>query len=431
VSAAPQRFAPEFALEINGQAIPAGLRASITSVQLEDGVPSMMETLDANGMKAADRVEVAFANVDLRWLRHHIRGLGFQPFPTHLKLGPARIAASAATGLGPGPALVQQALDLDVREGLFDIDNRLALALGYAQQSLEDVFLGEITGVEADFPASGMPTMRLIAHDYLHRLAEGSYARGFSPLLPDWLVAAVLSAENLLLPAIDPAVAAASTTMTVLNAVFDFPGRPRMQRGSDLQLLKQIADAYDADFWVDGDVLVLSRFVGKEFEPRLTLVWGESLLSLTPHVSTIGQVVGVAVKFTVPMIPIDFLMTVGWDFDRESLNVRIVPGAAAAALKTALGGPVRTLMNRKLDKPGDIAAAAIALTRVLRRKVNTRLTASGTAVGDPRLRAGAMVRLDGLGPDFSGNYRITSATHTLDASSGYRVAFKACKEILP
>ena len=67
---------------------------------------------------------------------------------------------------------------------------------------------------------------------------------------------------------------------------------------------------------------------------------------------------------------------------------------------------------------------------MLRNKVNTRLTGSGTAVGDPRIRAGAVIKLDGLGPDFSGNYRVTSATHSIDGN-GYRTAFKVRKEIIP
>jgi hypothetical protein len=422
------RYAPEFSITINDTAIPASLRASITSIRLEDGVPSMQGHIDEEGMEAADRVEIEFANVDLHWLRSHILGLGFQPFPTDLKIGPARIKNASALAFGVVPAAIQQTLAEDTPEGLFDIDNKLTLAMGYTPAPLEDMFLGEITGVEADFPTGGMPIMRVVAHDYLHRLADGKYARGFGMFLPDWLIAAILSAENLLIPLIDPVVGAASTGMTVLNMVFDHGGRK--QRGSDLDLLKEIAKTYDADFWVEGDVLVLSRFVGKEFEPRLTLSWGESLLSFSPRVSTIGQVAGVAVKFTIPMIPVDFLMTVAWDFDRESLNVRVIPGALAGVLKTVVGGPVMTLINRKLQKPGDITNAAIAIARTLRNKVNTRLTGSGSAVGDPRIRAGAVIKLDGLGPDFSGNYRVTSATHNIDGN-GYRTSFKVRKEIIP
>jgi hypothetical protein len=41
-----------------------------------------------------------------------------------------------------------------------------------------------------------------------------------------------------------------------------------------------------------------------------------------------------------------------------------------------------------------------------------------------------VIRLDGLGPDFSGDYRVTSATHSIDAG-GYRTSFQVRKEILP
>ncbi len=47
---------------------------------------------------------------------------------------------------------------------------------------------------------------------------------------------------------------------------------------------------------------------------------------------------------------------------------------------------------------------------------------------DVRLRAGKVLRLEGLGEQFSGLYRLTSATHTLDGS-GYRTSFEARKEI--
>jgi hypothetical protein len=428
MSAVYPRYAPEYSVAINGETIPASLRASITSVRLEDGVPSMMKVSDEEGMESADRVEIEFANVDLHWLQKHIRGLGFQPFPTDIKIGPARVKNASALAFGVVPGVIQHVLAEDSPDGLFDIDNKLTLAIGYAPGPLDEVFLGEITGVEAEFPTGGMPTMRLVAHDYLHRLADGKYARGFGMFLPDWIIAAILSAENLLIPLIDPVVGVESTAMTVLNMLFQHGGRK--QRGSDLDLLKEIAEAYDADFWVDGNVLYLSRFVGKEFEPRMTLTWGQSLLSYSPRVATIGQVIGVAVSFRIPMIPLDFLMSVGWDFDRESISVRIVPGAIAGAMKSALGGPTMTLISAILNKPGDIASAAMALVRTLRNKVNNRLTGSGTAVGDPRIRAGAVIKLEGLGPDFSGNYRVTSATHTIDGS-GYRTAFKVRKEIIP
>jgi len=423
-----EQYVPQFKIAINGEEIPDALRAAITSVRYEDGIASMVGAFDAESRAGADRVEIEFANTDLRWLQHHIRGIGFRPFPTDVKIGPARIRNVSAYALSPAAGIAQQLLLAETPEGLFDLDNKLELSVGYASGPLKEMFLGEITGVEANFPSDGMPNMRLVAHDYLHRLADGQYARGFGPL-PDWVIASILSAENMLLPLIDPAVGIASNATAVLN--FIFRGTGRKQRGqSDLELFKEIADTYDADFWVEGDILYLSRFLGKEYSPRLTLVWGESLLSFSPKVSTIGKVLGVAVKFTLPLIPLDFVLTVAWDFERESLSTRVIPGAIAAASKSLLAGPIMTLANRKLDNPADITESALSITRLLRNKLNTRLTGSGEAVGDPRIRAGAVIHLDGLGPSFSGNYRVTSATHTID-SGGYRTSFNVRKEIIP
>lgn len=391
-------YAPDFRIRINDDAMPAGVRAAVTSVRYQDG------------HQAADRVEIGIANPNLRWLQRHIRGLGFRPFPSGVKIGPVRVADAAP-------------------DGTFDLDNQLSLAMGYAPDPLEEMFLGEVTGVQVTFPNGGMPAMTLVAHDYLHRLTQGKYVRGFG-FLPDFLIASILSAENLLIPLIDPAVIAGSTAIAVLDIIFKGTGRRQaLPAGqSDLELLQEIATTYDAEFWVDGNVLYLSRFL-KEYTPRLTLTWGESLLDFSPQVSTIGQVVGVARKFTLREIPLDFLVTVFWDFDRESLGISIVPGAVASMTKSLIG-TASTRNDKPIASPADITSSAMEITHELRSKLNNRLTGSGSAIGDPRIRAGAVMRLEGLGPDFSGDYRIKSATHAID-SSGYRTNFEVYKEILP
>src|SRR5580693_2178723 len=134
-------------------------------------------------MDAASRVELQIANPGLEWLQSHINGLGFLPFQGDALPGPVATPNFQAAGL-------------------FDMSNALSLSLGYADQTLTDVFEGEITGIEANMPSGGMPTLSIVALDKLNRLAQGSYGRGFGPL-PDALIAIILSGENLLLPAID------------------------------------------------------------------------------------------------------------------------------------------------------------------------------------------------------------------------------------
>jgi len=134
-------------------------------------------------------------------------------------------------------------------------------------------------------------------------------------------------------------------------------------------------------------------------------------------------------KFTLRELPLNFLVTVAWDFDRENLRVTILPGEAAKGAK-AISGPAFTIVDQPISSPADIANSALVILRQLRQKLNSRLTGSGSAVGDPRIRAGAIIRLEGLGPDFSGDYRVSSATHTVD-TGGYRTNFEVHKEIIP
>jgi hypothetical protein len=390
--AAPSRYAPEFSLKIRDQELPAALRASVMSVKFE------------HGLDAAARVEVQLANTNLQWIRQHIRGLGFSPFPSGIPPAPV---------IGPLPPSP---------EGTFDIDNKVTLALGYAPEPLTDVFIGEITGLEANFPNGDMPSLTLVAHDYLNRLAQGTYARGFGPL-PDFVIASILGVENRLIPFIDPFVVSTSTAMAVLNVIFKGTGTKQKQQ-SHLALLAEIAALYDSEYHVEGDVLYITRFM-KEYEPRLTLSWGENLLDFTPRLTTVGQAFGVAMKITLREIPLDFLVKVYWDFDRESLGIVVLPGVAAGP-----GGPAFTFMNRPVGSPADIANSALLLVHELRTKLNNRLTATGSAIGDPRIMPGVVVRFENLGPDFSGDYRVVSAAHSV-GPGGYRTTFKVRKEMIP
>jgi Bacteriophage probable baseplate hub protein len=393
--AAYPQYAPDYKIQINGANLPAQVSTAVTSVRYEEG------------RNAASRVEVAVANPNLRLLKNHIRGLGFQPFPSAISLGP----------VGSLQALPA---------GTFDIDNKLTLALGYAPDPLEDVFTGEITGVNVSFPNGGMPGMTVVAHDYMNRMQKGKYARGFG-FLPDAIIAGILGAENLLLSAIDPAIIAGSAAIAAVN--FIFGGTGRKQKGqSDFELLQEVAATYDADFWVDGNTLYLSRFI-KDYTPRLTLTWGQNMLDFTPNVSTIGQVAAVGMKFVLREIPLDFLVAVSYDFDRESIVISVVPGAAAASLQSMLGS-VLEIVDQPIASPADITNSALVIAHELREKLNNRLTGSGSAVGDPRIRAGAMIRVAGIGPDFSGDYRVVSATHSIDAG-GYKTNFEVRKELIP
>jgi phage protein D len=64
---------------------------------------------------------------------------------------------------------------------------------------------------------------------------------------------------------------------------------------------------------------------------------------------------------------------------------------------------------------------------ILLERFKEFVTATGSTVGLPDLRAGMQVRIEGVGSRFSGMYFITESTHTIN-DSGYLTRFTARRE---
>lgn len=376
-------YAPEFVIRLNGQQLPMGLKGSISSVTYEDG------------MKGADRVEVTFANPSLQWLDHP----------------------------------------------LLTVDTPFSLSIGYAPDPLEEVFVGEITGVEPTFPSGGMPTIRVSAQDFLNRLTHGTKERAFrlsipsigNISLPDPLVASIVSATNLLIPSSEPVGGALAVLMT-LATFLNFPPPDqavrKQEKETDFDFLTKLATENGYEMFIDhtadpkGRILKF-QFLISEFTPSLTLKWGASLMDFTPRLTTIGDVFGVSVRVWVETLQTEFVIVASWDYDRASLNVTIYPsliGEIDEILGPQAEGKVLSVATTSY-----VTAGRDILTNLLPR-LNNRLTGSGSCVGNPKIKASQVIRLEGLGDQFSGLYRVTSATHTFD-TGGYRTSFQVRKEV--
>jgi phage protein D len=77
----------------------------------------------------------------------------------------------------------------------------------------------------------------------------------------------------------------------------------------------------------------------------------------------------------------------------------------------------------------DDAEAQTLVRNVLRENFVGLVTAEGTTVGQPELRAGSRVEITHVGPPFEGTYFVTGTTHTID-DGGYRTQFSARREQL-
>jgi phage protein D len=299
---------------------------------------------------------------------------------------------------------------------LLDLDRRLELSLGHRPSGIRRVFAGEITGVEPAFPASGMPTVTVTALDATKRLSASRKNRAFQSRMTDKVIATIVAAENQLIALPDVAASLA-------GGLGAFSEKPRVQyKKSDYDFLRGIATEYGFDMWVDGDFLNMRLSLPHLPPPELELRWGESLLEFTPRVTSIGQIASVVVRIWVEALKTQLTVEVSWDGDR--IRARVQPALFGEQFSTV---EALTMPDMPVDSPVDAIKFALG---ELRRRLNNRVTARGSAIGDPRFRAGRLISVADVGPRFSGDdYRLTSVAHTVGAA-GYQVSFEARKEVI-
>ena len=381
MNAAAHYFAPEFQLLLDGKPIPAELRASIISLRCQTGYEGL------------DEVEVVLANEKLRWLDNP----------------------------------------------MFKLDTSLTLKLGYAPGTLTQTFDGEVVARGASFPSGGMPTFSITAHDRRHKMAGGKKVRWFAiPLpcpgnlpLPDLATASIVTLENLMLPIFDPVGMALSILLGAVDTVVAITDPNSAQKvirkqanESDYDFLNRIAVENGWDLLVEHDGPVgghLLRFTSSldKLDADFTFGYGRSLIDFAPRVSKVGQIFAVGGFVWIPAIKMTFTVTLGFDWDRMSLTLSISPGMVPIGMQPG---------DYLIQEPLTLTSLPRKLISELIPKLNKRLTASGTVLGDPSIRPGNVIRIENAGEEFGGLYRATSVTHTIDGA-GFRTRFDVRKEI--
>lgn len=378
-------YVPDFRVLIRDQPIPDPLRRVITSVSL------------TTGLEGADRVEMGVANQARVWLDH--------PLLTVDTKNPAAFA----------------------------------LELGYLPGKLVPMFFGEITGVAASFPSSGVPQLTVTAQDRRHRLKQGRKAgwhevpdpgRGNKPK-PDELVTREVASAHGLQVRRDSTGALLAEILSAATQV-GLTGDPDSQQKavrqqmneSDYDLLRRMARESGLEMVIDhaaGDGGKTLRFLFPpgQVTPEVELEYGASLIEFTPRDSSVGQVQSVSANLRVPATGKQFGVSLEVNETQSVLTLKMT--ATPISGKKSDAAVV-------IDEPLTPATAPRRLLGELLTRTNEKLTGSGSTIGDPRLRAGTVVCLTELGVRFGGLYRVTSATHTIDGG-GYKTRFDVRKEI--
>ncbi|MFD4669922.1 phage baseplate assembly protein V [Lentzea sp. NPDC058450] len=281
---------------------------------------------------------------------------------------------------------------------LFDLGKTVEIHLGYGSGT-EPMMLGEIASIEPDFPQSGPPTITIVGYDRSLRLRHDVPDRPAFRFVNDSAVAAQIAVEAGLIPIVDPS----PFTHTTLP-----------QTGTDMALLKRRAADNFFDVYVWWDKLFF-RYPRPQLE-AVELEWGRNLSSFTPRVGN-AKLAGVQVvrgyNEDLAQSIVGIMSTAALDLD--ALVERL--GSNALQALTTLGR--RVVRGRPVKSPIDAFALAKSL---LQQLLDGMYEAHGSCVGLPQLRANTFVSVRGVGKRFSGLYRLSRVTHTLDGR-GYRTEF--------
>ena len=297
---------------------------------------------------------------------------------------------------------------------LLDVGTGVTIQMGYAQRT-QKMLSGVIKTFSPSFPSSGLPTIAISGADRLSLLQgfkPGSNDAKSYPKMKDWEIAEKIAKRHQL----------------EIEPTKEGPEHPMVMQKDmdDLEFLLERAKFVGFDCYIDfdEDSQKTKLFFVKPKDQRdsrpvdvFAYRWGQSLQSFTPRMTIGRQVAKVTVR--------------GWDsrtktkieYTAELKDLPRTGGSGrtgAEIVEQKLGAKEERIVDIPVTSRDHARKMAIGL---LERNANEFLTGSGEVLGDPRIRPGVIVQLDGLGSRFSGRYTVRKAEHSF-GSSGYTTTFE-------
>ena len=285
-------------------------------------------------------------------------------------------------------------------ETALKLTDRIAIYAG-DETGPREIFDGQITALEADFPEGGPPTLTILAEDKLQLARCRRRTRTYEAMTVADIVRQL--AGDLGLTPVVSGLAQPCGTLHQCNE-------------SNLAFLRRVLARLDADIQVVGTELHVSPRAQVR-RNTVTVGRGAQLRRVTVLADLAHQVSEVTVG--------------GWDPARGEAVTGRSSGSDTGPGSGRTGGSI--LSSALLERPHHIshlamldadegnALAAAACDERRRRFV----TAKGTAEGNPSIRVGTHLTLDGLGPRFSNTYYVVRCLHRFDGQRGYETDFTA------
>ncbi len=171
---------------------------------------------------------------------------------------------------------------------------------------------------------------------------------------------------------------------------------------------------------IDFEVLVIDHklYFRKAGPPSgtqdINLKWGDNLISFKPRISGVQQVDQVTVRARNGQQSAPYESTTSLQEPASAIGISRATAAAA------LSGGTMVVADRPVHSQQEADDLATAYASHMGAGY---LEAEGVAKGNPSIKAGSKVKMDGIGTSFGGTYVVSSCTHLFQGSHGYRTIF--------
>lgn len=298
-----------------------------------------------------------------------------------------------------------------------------ALSLGYyGPEDIVPKLTGTIVSITPSFPESGLPQMKVRVLSELFQLQKEQITREFTDQT-DTAIAQALAGDLGLGVATLPGQDAGEVAVEFLQLNNEYPINFLMRRarllGYDVAILPTVDPALGLTVTgesSDGKVLYFGP--SDPDQPVYGLAWGKTLGSFNIAVRTKEQVGRVVVQATNPALAdgqqqIEAVAVLA-DLDLDFPDPRLLDTLSGALENTA-----EVVVDEPVQSQAEADAKALG---ILRERVKDMVTAEGSTIGFPDLRAGRVIEVTGIGARYSGRWVLTKTTHKLD-STGYKTTF--------
>jgi uncharacterized protein len=284
-------------------------------------------------------------------------------------------------------------------EKLFAPGKVVEIKMGYVNE-VESLFIGEITGLEPEFIFNRRPSLIVRGYDRRHRLQRGRQTRTFIQQ-KDSDIATKVAREAGLTPQ--------ATDSTVVH---DYVIQANQ---TDLDFLQERARRIQYEVVVE-DKNLLFRPVSNDKSEVLTLTMDDHLLEFYPQLSSVQQVSAVSVRGWNPKEKKELIGKAQAGDEVSTMGGKQSgPKVSQSAFGAAVGMVIQPIMTQaEADQIAKAHFNELALMLV---------SGEGVCLGRTDMRAGKVIKIDGVGKRFSGQYYVTEANHRYDPQDGYRTHF--------